>query len=39
MRGDVDQQRQMAVLQAVGQTGGIPAHGFLYNYTVIGLCQ
>ncbi|KAG1433163.1 hypothetical protein G6F57_022365 [Rhizopus arrhizus] len=39
MLGDVGQQRQVAVLQAVGQSGGITAHGFLYNQMVIQLCQ
>ncbi|MNL67727.1 hypothetical protein D3C87_1923470 [compost metagenome] len=37
--GDVGQQDHVAAFQAVGQTGGIPAHGFLYNQTVIELCQ
>jgi hypothetical protein len=37
--GDFDQQRQVAMLETVGETGGIPGHDLSYNQLVIQLCQ
>jgi hypothetical protein len=39
MAVDIDQQRQMTVLETIGKTNGIPAHGgFLNNHLVMQLC-